>query len=202
MAVLPVSDPWVGERTVIRLLGKSKDVLSKLQHVSQILGGRERNNTNITANPRTFRSKISSSYLSASSGLGGAASAKTALYSPEPDWAGSPDKGCISDTTRVAPTGRADVGVVVSTLNIPWNQKKSSIPSKWSSPSPIRLQILNSPKLITELLGASVISSLYSPPMRYLTNVCVAESGGIATGEVIRSPYMYECIWYLRILAR
>jgi hypothetical protein len=41
--------------------------------------------TYTTRNPVTVRSRISSSYLSFSSGFGGARSARIALRSPEPD---------------------------------------------------------------------------------------------------------------------
>ncbi len=42
--------------------------------------------------------------------------ANTALYSPEPGSDGSTRRGCISETARVAPIGRAEVGAMVSGL--------------------------------------------------------------------------------------
>lgn len=68
----------------------------------------------MTRNPVTLRSKISSSYLSASFGLSGASSARTAFSNPEPLWVGSMRTGCISDNIRVPPIGRAEEGAIDS----------------------------------------------------------------------------------------
>jgi hypothetical protein len=62
----------------------------------------------------TVKSSISSSYLSFSSGFGGARSARTQLSNPDPGDAGSTRVGCISDTARVAPKGNTSDGAIVS----------------------------------------------------------------------------------------
>lgn len=62
----------------------------------------------------TLKSNISSSYLSFSSGFCGASNARTQLSKPEPGDAGSTREGCISDTTRVAPTGNTSDGAILS----------------------------------------------------------------------------------------
>lgn len=69
--------------------------------------------------PTAGRSRISSSYLSDSSGFGEESRARTALYNPERGCAGSTSKGCISETTLVAPMGSADVGAIFSVNNQP-----------------------------------------------------------------------------------
>jgi len=68
----------------------------------------------MTTNPVTFRSKISSSYLSESSELSGASSARTAFNNPDALCAGSMRTGCISDNIRVPPIGRAEDGAIDS----------------------------------------------------------------------------------------
>ena len=40
--------------------------------------------------------------------------ARTALYRPDPPTVGSTTSGCISETTRAAPMGRAEDGAIVS----------------------------------------------------------------------------------------
>lgn len=68
----------------------------------------------MTRKPTTLRSRISSSYLSDSSGLSGASSARTAFRRPDPLCDGSTTTGCISDMIRVPPIGSAEVGAMVS----------------------------------------------------------------------------------------
>ena len=82
------------------LFGKTKDYIPSITYTMR--------------NPTTVKSSISSSYLSFSSGFGGARSARTQLSRPEPGDAGSTRAGCISDTTRVAPTGNTSDGAIFS----------------------------------------------------------------------------------------
>ena len=80
----------------------------------------------MTRKPVTLRSKISSSYLSDSSALSGASSARTAFNKPDPVCAGSMRTGCISDKMRVPPIGRAEDGAMDSDTN----KLSSEIPTR------------------------------------------------------------------------
>ena len=64
--------------------------------------------------PMTVRSKISSSYRSFSSGLNGANTARIELRRPDPGIEGSIWTGCISETLRDAPMGKAEDGAMVA----------------------------------------------------------------------------------------
>lgn len=113
IAVFPAIDPLFGFKMVILFALRSRPVLRA--DISNLpCENQEYKCTYTTTSPSTVKSRISSSYLSFSSGLNGAMIARSLFSNPDPGRLGSTEMGCISDTTRFAPIGSAEAGAMAS----------------------------------------------------------------------------------------
>lgn len=100
--------------------------------------------------------------------------------------------GCISDTTRFAPIGRADEGAIASVeivFSVGQQTPKVACTCSVCSPVPIRKKD-KSLKVIVVEAGERIRSLLGSPAM----NIDVV---GTPAGGRISVPYMYVCICWL-----
>jgi len=113
-AILPASEPVVGDRTVIFFEWMSIDVLQVDSQLS--CGCLMQSSTHTTTNPATSRSAICST-SSVSVSLCERI-ARTALSKPEPGWAGSTGIAWTSEILRSPPMGSAEDGAIESVHSV------------------------------------------------------------------------------------